>query len=114
MWAAGVILFVLLAGQYPFQATTAGELRAQLQAGTPVTPLPSTCSPAARRLVAALMHPTVAVRATAAAALAFDPWLTGLSHGGTNTGGSGGDSGGDSGGLSGLGGDEDQLVPSGL
>lgn len=74
MWSLGVVLYVLLTGHYPFQATAPAELFALITSGAP-PPIPDTLSPAAARVLAALLHRDPAQRPTAAALLADDPWL---------------------------------------
>jgi serine/threonine protein kinase len=76
VWAAGVVLFMLLSGDYPFQGNSVSELvkkilQAQLRFKDPVWQI---TSPGAMDLVKTLLTANPAERATAEEALAH-PWL---------------------------------------
>jgi serine/threonine protein kinase len=76
VWSAGVVLFMLLSGDYPFQGNSVSELvktirQAELRFKDPVWEITSS---GAKHLVQTLLTANPAERVTAEEALAH-PWL---------------------------------------
>lgn len=75
MWAFGVILFVMLAGFYPFSSLEPTELCRKIVANDYV--FPEWMTPPARRFISRLLDSDPTQRLTVEQALA-EPWLTGV------------------------------------
>lgn len=77
VWAAGVVLFMLLSGDYPFQASSVNELVKKIRVGHLhfKDPVWEITSDSATDLVKTLLTPNPAQRTSAEAALGH-PWLS--------------------------------------
>jgi serine/threonine protein kinase len=80
LWALGVILYELLTGAPPFQATDTRRLEQQIRAGYSRRPLPATCPIGLQAIVARLLAPQRAKRYEAAAAVLADLQLFQSGH----------------------------------
>lgn len=73
MWSCGVILYVMMTGRIPWDATSEQQLYFQIQ--TARFHIPSSVSPSAANLISELMNPQPSLRMTAEAALSH-PWFS--------------------------------------
>lgn len=77
VYALGVILFVAVAGRFPFVAPSPTELFARIVAGVDTIAWPSDLPPPLSALIRAMLARNPIARPTAAAILAL-PWLAGI------------------------------------
>jgi serine/threonine protein kinase len=75
VWSAGIVLFAMLCGNFPFRADNVDELEGLILAGRYT--LQDDLTPEAKSLVTRLLNPDPTQRPTVAAILA-DPWLRGV------------------------------------
>jgi serine/threonine protein kinase len=77
LWAAGVVLYEMLAGHPPYRTQNDRQLELLLRAGTPPLPLPDTCPLPLRSVVAKALAHTQEARYQTAAAFGADiaAWL---------------------------------------
>ncbi len=72
VWSAGVVLYAMLYGNFPFRADNVQELEAQILAGK--YPLPDGISAEARSLISRILNQDPALRPTIEEILC-DPWM---------------------------------------
>ena len=81
LWGVGVILYLMVTGQYPFPGQGSEEIEARILSGRPPEPLPETVSPALASIILkalaldpALRYPSAAALAVALEACSGDNW----------------------------------------
>jgi Protein kinase domain len=79
LWALGVVLYMMVAGEPPYAGRDAEELEARIRRGEPPMPLPSDVSPGLRRIIHRSLAFDAARRYPNAAAFRaeLEAWLTG-------------------------------------
>jgi serine/threonine protein kinase len=79
LWAAGVVLYEMIAGHTPYRTENDRQLELALRSGTPPLPLPAACPPALRRIVFKALAPSQGARYQTAAGLRDElaAWLEG-------------------------------------